>query len=434
MGKIYQLLLKQGVGNPCVPCVQTGDTVRRGVRIAVKDRLGADLHASVAGKIEAVTDEAILIREDEQTADTFEPLPPGSLIERIRSAGILGMGGAGFPTEVKLGQSVAGGTVIANGAECEPILAHNCDQMETCPEEIYRGLLYAMDAVDAARGILAIKAKYHEAIHALRRVIADPRISIFELRDLYPVGEERALVRDVLGVLLPPDARPLEAQAVVVNVETLSRVTQAVESGRPVLTKNLTVAGHLLGGPKSVTFTDVPIGTRFGDLIEAAGGLNEEYGEILAGGPYMGQSATVEDVVTKTTGGIIVTLPFIHEPSPIGLLVCACGAKEQRMREMVEKMGGNVVAVAYCKHAVPVHGRFKCRNPGICPGQAERVLELKKAGAEAILIGNCSDCSNTVMAIAPKLKLRVHHITDGAMRAMNLRLIRRLHNLEIQSR
>jgi len=96
------------------------------------------------------------------------------------------------------------------------------------------------------------------------------------------------------------------------------------------------------------------------------------------------------------------------------------------MQEIARKMGAEVIAVERCKQAVEVRGTLKCLNPGNCPGQAEKVLHLKKSGAEVLLIGNCSDCSNTVMAIAPKLHIPVYHITDGALRAMNLHLIRKL--------
>ncbi|MET1247192.1 proline reductase-associated electron transfer protein PrdC [Sporolactobacillus sp. STCC-11] len=426
MNRDYKLLLKQHIGKPDSPCVQEGDWVERGERIALADGRGADLHASVSGTVIEVNSEDIVIRGKKPERDLFKPLPPGELRERIRSAGIVGMGGAGFPTGIKLSQEISGGTVIANAAECEPILNHNVTQIEANPDEVYRGLVYAMDAVGAASGIIAIKAKHRRAIAQLEKVIRDKRITVFPLRDLYPIGEERALIRDTLGILLPPEARAITANTIIINTETLSCVTQAVELGRPVLSKNITVAGRLRGGPKAQVFMDVPIGTCVGDLIEAAGGIDGDYGEIIMDGPFMGHSVTQDDVVTKTTGGIIVTMPFLQAKSPLGLLVCACGASEARMRELAKKMGAKVAGVEVCKHAVYARGSLKCRNPGVCPGQADRVLRLRKAGAGSLLIGNCSDCSNTVMSLAPKLHIPVHHVTDNAMRAMNLHLIRKL--------
>ncbi|WP_353948428.1 proline reductase-associated electron transfer protein PrdC [Sporolactobacillus sp. Y61] len=427
MTQIYKLLLKQHIGNPDSPCVKEGDVVKRGSRIASANGLGADLHASVSGKVIKVTPEAILIKGDKPEKDEFESLRPGTIAERVRSAGIVGMGGAGFPTGIKLSQKISGGTVIVNAAECEPILLHNIAQIESNPDEVYRGLLYAMEAVDAARGVIAIKAKHKKAVSLIKEAINDDRVSVFLMPDLYPVGEERALIRDILGKLLPPEERVITANAIVINSETLSRVTQAVELGRPAVSKNLTIAGKLYGGAKSIPLMDVPIGTRIGDLIESVGGIDGDYGEILMGGPFTGHRVTLDDVVTKTSGGIIVTMPFLKERSPIGLLVCACSADETRMKEMAYEMGGDVVDVQKCKYAVKARGALRCQNPGVCPGQADRLLKLRKAGAKAVLIGNCSDCTNTVMQIAPKLHLHVHHVTDSAMRAMGLHLIRKLH-------
>ncbi|MFT8362780.1 MAG: proline reductase-associated electron transfer protein PrdC [Sporolactobacillus sp.] len=425
MSTIYKLLLKQHIGRASVPIVHEGDCVTCGERIATAQGVGADLHASVSGTILRVDAQAITIRQT-ASSQAVQPIPSGSIQEMVRAAGLVGMGGAGYPTALKLSQSIAGGVLIANGAECEPILAHNIVQIEETPAIIYRGLLYAMQAVGAARGIVAIKAKHVHAITSMRHVISDPRITVFPVQDIYPAGEERALIRDCLGIQVAPEKRAITANTIVLNTETLACITEAIEQRRPVVSKNLTIAGRLGGQPIVKTLFNVPIGTRIGDLLDEAGGLPEDYGEIIMDGPFMGHRVSVDDVVTKTTGGIIVTMPFLRQTSPIGLLVCACSASESRMRELAASMGAPVAAVACCKHAVVARGGLKCRNPGICPGQAERVLALRAAGAKALLIGNCTDCSNTVMSLAPRLKLPVHHITDGAMRALNLPLIRRL--------
>ena len=426
MSKLYRLLLKQHIGNPATPVVKCGDIVKLGQKIAVVNGLGADLHASVAGVVKEITPDSIFIEGEVSENDRFESIAETDILGRIQAAGIVGMGGAGFPAYTKLSGGIPGGTVIANAAECEPILTHNIVQIETSPQDIYRGLLYAMEVSHAAHGVIAIKETHAKAIAAIKAVIKDERVTVFQLRDLYPMGEERAIVREVLDVLLAPDELPSKANAVVLNVETLSRIAQAVELGKPVFSKNLTVAGRLRGGAKAVPLMDVPIGTRVGDLIDSVGGIDGEYGEIIMGGPFTGHCVIMDDVITKTTGGIIVTMPFLKEKRKMGLLVCACGANESRMQVIACKMGAEVVAVERCKQAVEVRGTLKCLNPGNCPGQAEKVLHLKKAGAEVILIGNCSDCSNTVMAIAPKLHMPVYHITDGSLRAMNLHLIRKL--------
>ena len=146
------------------------------------------------------------------------------------------------------------------------------------------------------------------------------------------------------------------------------------------------------------------------------------------GGPFTGRAVNLEEPVTKTTGGIIVTIDFpdLHG-APVGLLVCACGGSEERMRDICNKMHGTVVSVAKCKQAAEMQNKaLKCENPGNCPGQAAKCLQFKKDGAQYIIIGNCSDCSNTVMGSAPKMKLKVFHQTDHVMRTLHHPLYRRL--------
>lgn len=429
MSDIYNILLKQHIGAPDIPVVKIGDMVSKGQLIAEPDGLGANIHASVDGEIVKIDDCMISIKPSGKSKgkDGYISLDTdGSINEIIKNAGIVGMGGAGFPTGIKFSGSIEDGIVIANGAECEPVLAHNVVQMEKEPEKIYKGLLFAMESINAQRGVIAIKSKHNEAIQAMKSVIKDERVTVHELPDMYPMGEERAIVREVLGVVLGPDKLPSEVNAVVSNVETLARICEAVESGKPAISKNITVAGKLKKGTGAQVFMDVPIGTRVGDLIDAAGGIDGDYGEIIMGGPFTGHSVGVDDVITKTSGGIIVTMPFPQSRKKLGLLVCACSAGEARMREIAEKMGAEIAGSECCKQAVEVKGNLKCENPGECPGQAERILRLKKNGAEALLISNCSDCSNTVMGVAPKMKLPVYHITDHVMRTMGYPLVRRL--------
>jgi hypothetical protein len=145
------------------------------------------------------------------------------------------------------------------------------------------------------------------------------------------------------------------------------------------------------------------------------------------GGPFTGKRTYPDSPVIKTTGGLIAAECFPKGPEKIGLLVCACGADKDRLMELAESMGSEVVGVEYCKQARQVKTAYKCENPGKCPGQVQKIMALKKAGAEAVLISNCTDCSNTVMSCAPKLGLPVYHCTDGALRAVNHKLVRRFH-------
>lgn len=427
MSKKYTLYLNQHIGVPAEPIVHVGDLVKRGQKIAVPTKLGANIHASVSGKIVKITEDYIVIDADDEQPEDYVPIKETeNILEAVKEAGIVGMGGAGFPTHVKLDVDLNGGNVIANAAECEPILSHNIKQIEENPEKVYRGLKYVMQTVNASRAYIGIKSKNKKAIMALKQVIDENNVSIKELPDIYPAGEERALVKSILGKLLKPDELPLEANTVVCNVETLASICEAVEDRKPLFTKNLTVGGRLKSGRDAHVFMKVPIGTPVKELIERAGGIEGEYGEILIGGPFTGKPGNLNTPVTKTTGGVLVTIPFPKDTRKMGLLECGCGADEARLRQIAEKMGAEVVAVERCKRVQDVKNGIKCEDPGNCPGQAQKVMNLKRQGAEAIIIGCCSDCTNTVMGIAPKLKLPVYHHTDHVMRTFGKYIVRKL--------
>ena len=432
--KLWHYPLRQGVGAPAVPVVQPGDHVRRGALIAAApaDALGAPIHASVTGLVRST--EGTIVIEGERAED-YEKLAPAAPLSMLRASGLIGLGGAGFPTWMKYRSPLpAGGTVIVNAAECEPILSHNLLRAERQPDGIVRGLCLAMDLAQAAHGVIAIKAIHTAAVRALETAIAHGAggrdISLHLLRNLYPMGEERALVREVLGRLLPVTALPLEAGAIVSNAETIYRLHEAVDLGKPLIDKDLTVAGKLRAHPGEILpLLDVPIGRSVAAVFADVGGLPPEdsYGELLMGGPFTGHRTTPSAPVVKTTGGLIAAECFPKGPARIGLLICACSADEVRLREVAASLGSEVAGVACCKQALPVKAARKCQNPGICPGQVAKILALKKAGAEAVLIGNCTDCTNTVMSCAPQLGLPVYHVTDQALRAVNERLIRKIH-------
>ena len=426
----FVFALKQNVGAPSVSLVKEGELVQRGQLIAAKPAgaLGTYLYSSIDGKVKSITEDQIIIEELNTDFNKYIPLKkklPGELIDE---AGIVGLGGAGFPTSVKLNADFKGnGTVIVNAAECEPILSHNIERIEQEPEKILKGLMIVMDLVHASRGIIAIKGIHTKAIQVLEKNISDKRISIFHLENVYPMGEERALIRETLGILLSPEQLPLEASAIVINAETLLRIYEAVELKKPLIDKDMTVAGKLKEDASIHILKDVPLGMKVSDVLSKAGGIGPEYGELIMGGPFTGKRTSMDAPVVKTTGGIIATEEFLPVPDKIGLLVCACGANKERLMEQAASMGSEVVGVEYCKQAKELRGNRKCENPGRCPGQVQKVMNLKKAGAKAVLISNCTDCTNTVMSCAPQLKLPVYHCTDGALRAVNYKLIRRFH-------
>ena len=414
---LFRYPLKQHIGAMAVPIVSIGDSILRGELLARKpeNSLGANLFSSVSGVVKEVTGEQITVLADESQPPEYVPLKGSTPREHIEESGLVGLGGAGVPTYVKLWKPfTSGGVVIVNAAECEPILCHNIAAIEENPGQLIRGLKILMEVMNAAEGVIAIKEKHTEAINRLREVLLQSGVRIALLPDLYPMGEERAIVR--------------EADAVVVNAETVCRVQEAVDLRKPLIDKDMTVAGKLRGNENLIqVFRNVPLGISVEAMFEKAGGLAPGYGELIMGGPFTGKRTSLDAPVIKTTGGLIAAECFMKGPEKLGLLVCACGANRERLEEIAASMGSQVVGVQCCKQAREVKGSLKCENPGRCPGQVQKVMALKKAGAQAVLISNCTDCSNTVMSCAPKLGLPVYHCTDGALRAVNHPLVRRIH-------
>lgn len=423
--------LRQHIGAASEAVVAPGDSVKRGQLIAKKPEasLGANIFSSIDGVVSSVDESSIVINEENTDFSKYESLKEKEPLKLIEESGLVGLGGAGFPTYVKLGKKFEGGGVIAvNAAECEPILSHNIDRIEKEPQRLIEGLKIVMEVTNAERGIICLKGIHTEAIEILKNTIKDDNITIFELENIYPVGEERAIVRDALGVLLDPELLPMAAAAIVINAETVYRLREAVVDKKPLIDKDMTVAGKLTENASIHIFRDLPLGKSVGAIIEMAGGLGSEYGEIIMGGPFTGKRTTLEEPVVKTTGGIIAAENFMPGPQKIGLLVCACGANKERLEEQAKSMGSEVAGVEYCKQARQIKNSLKCENPGRCPGQVQKVMALKKAGAQAVLISNCTDCTNTVMSCAPQLKLPVYHCTDGALRSVNYKMIRRFKN------
>ncbi|MBN1772957.1 MAG: SLBB domain-containing protein [Deltaproteobacteria bacterium] len=232
------------------------------------------------------------------------------ILDRIRAAGVVGAGGGGFPAHVKLDARVE--VVLANGAECEPLVRVDQQEMADRPAELLRGLLLAMAATGARRGIVGLKAKYKTAVERLgetirQRRLAD-RVSLHLLENFYPAGDEFVLVREALGRAIPEFGLPLDVGAVVSNVSTLLDVAAAVDEARPVTHRLVTVTGAV----REPSSFRVPLGTPLGALVAAAGGPTEPRTRLIAGGPMMGTLVPDDgQPVVKTTSAVLV-LPEQH--------------------------------------------------------------------------------------------------------------------------
>ena len=381
--------LRQHVGGLNTPIVAIGDKVYRGQLIAILNGLGANIHSSFSGRVDNIDENYIIIKADEvQPPDYIKIKESTDHLELIKEAGIVGAGGAGFPTHIKINTKLEDGCVIVNAAECEPILNHNMIRIGKEPDIIIRGLRYVMNITGARKGFIAIKPKNTKPMIELAKEIKEfEDIEIKYLPDVYPAGDERVIIREILGIKLKPGQLPLEAKAVVLNIETIRNITLAIEERRPVITKDVTVGGRINSQEK--VFLDVPIGIPVKTLIDKCNGYVKPYGEIVLGGPFTGKPGEEDSPITKTLGGILVTMPFPNDNRKFGVIGCECGADITRLKAIAEGMGGKVVGETNCKRMVEVNGRFRCEEPGVCPGQAEKVMYLKKNGAEAIIVGTC---------------------------------------------
>ena len=221
---------------------------------------------------------------------------------RLEELGIVGAGGGGFPAAAKFKARV--GTVIANAAECEPLLHKDKELLHRYAEPFLSGMVKVMAMVGASEGAIGIKEKYHELIESLGQQVP-PGIRVVPLPDVYPAGDEFILVHMLTGRIIPPGGLPKDVDVAVSNVETLMNIGL----DRPVTHKYLTVAGAV----KTPVTLRVPIGVSIGEVIEAAGGATVDEVGVLLGGVMMARPATsLDDPVTKTTGGVVV-LPAAHK-------------------------------------------------------------------------------------------------------------------------
>lgn len=387
------IYLNQHIGKPSKPIVKIGEEVKKGQLIAVPEGLGANIHSSVFGKIIETDESKITIEAyDDQSGEYIKIENTEDCLETIKNAGIVGAGGAGFPAHIKFKADLKGGYVIANAAECEPTLKHNILLLEENPRVVIRGLKLIMKITNASKGYIAIKPIHKRALISVANACRDEEnIEVKLLPNMYPAGDERVIVRELLGVVLNPGQLPIEANAIISNVETLKNVALAIDERRPVITKDITVGGRLKSATNGRAFFNVPIGMPVSYYIKKCGGYIEPYGEIVIGGPFTGKHGEEWTPITKTTGGVLVSMPFPKEKRKVGVIACECGAQENRLQEIANYMGCEIVASTKCKRMVNVNGRYRCDNPGTCPGQAEKVIYLKKQGAQVLITGTCED-------------------------------------------
>ena len=317
------LPMSQHLGAPATPVVKVGDQVQVGQLIAeASGFVSSPVYSSVSGKvlkIEAYTTpagtEVSAVRiENDGLMTVYEGITPpvaedlDSFLLAIRNSGIVGLGGAGFPTAVKLDAAKKGGikTVVINGAECEPYLTGDTRTMLDDSKYLFKGVELLDKFIGTVENFyFAVEKNKPQCIEELARVFQDnPKVTVSTLPSLYPQGAERVTVYNTTGIVVPEGKFPADVGVLVINVSTLAFIAKYFETGMPLVERCVTVDGSAVAEPKNLI---VPIGTPICDVIEAAGGLKEKVGKVLYGGPMMGVPvANLNEPTIKTTGGLTV--------------------------------------------------------------------------------------------------------------------------------
>ena len=364
------LPLRQHAGKPATLCVKVGDRVERGDAVGKADGwMSVPIHASAAGKVTAIEwwphIDGAMAMSVRVAVDTFALQTPrprlvphweGLSVERVlaavQEAGVVGLGGAAFPTHVKLSppNDARIETIIINGAECEPYLTSDHRVMVEYPERVFHGLRIMMHTLGVEHAVVGVERNKPDAIAALEQYLPkDLDIRILPLTVKYPQGAEKMLIQSVIGREVPSGKLPAHVGVLVQNVGSVAALAEVFETGLPLIERIVTVSGRGIRNPGNLI---VPVGTKLSDLIAFCGGTTDDAAEVIVGGPMMGVAqANLDAPVTKGTTGIVVlardearrpeVYPCIHcgrclDACPVFLNPSTLG--EYAMRERYEDM------------------------------------------------------------------------------------------------
>lgn len=375
--------LSQHIGAPAQPIVKKGDQVLTGQKIAEAGGfVSAPIYATVSGTVKAIEPRrvvtgdnvmSIVIENDGKYEEVawqepaeLERLSREEKIDRIKEAGIVGMGGAGFPTAVKLSPKEPDKIeyVIANCAECEPYLTSDYRKMLEEPEKLIGGLKVSLSLFENARGILAVEDNKPDCIAKLKRLTKDEnKIAVKALKTKYPQGSERQLIYAATGRAIHSGMLPADAGCVVNNVDTVIAIYDAVINGKPLMYRIVTVTGDAIADPCNFR---VRIGTNYHELVEEAGGFKQPPVKIISGGPMMGFGIFDLDVpATKTSSALLcLTKDEVSAMEPSACINCG---------KCVEVCPGRVVprkladyAEHYEEEAFVKNNGMECCECGCC--------------------------------------------------------------------
>ncbi len=319
------LPLSQHTGKPSRAIVRPGDWVERGDKVGEADGfISVPVHASAAGTVEEVGlwphpngfySPAVRIAVAPFSAQVprsriipdWEGLSREQLVEAVKQAGVVGLGGAAFPTHVKLSppKDAPIDTILINGAECEPYLTTDHRTMVEYPERMHRGLRIMMRCLGVDRAMIGIEKNKPDAIEAIRATLPhDLDVTVHRLTVKYPQGYEKMLIKAILGREVPSGKLPMHVGVVVHNVASVATIAEVFETGLPLIERIMTVTGNGVRQPSNLI---VPVGTKTRDLIDACGGFSDDAREVVFGGPMMGTAvASLDAPVLKGTTGVVV--------------------------------------------------------------------------------------------------------------------------------
>ena len=401
--------LQQHIGAPTTPLVEKGQEVKAGEKIGeVNGFVSTPVHASIAGKVTGIEDidhpvsgrgQAIVIEkgETEQWVDSIKldekylNLSAKEMRDRIKEAGLAGMGGATFPTHVKLSPPPDKkiDVLILNGIECEPYLTADHRLMLEYPGDIVKGMRIMMKILGVKRGIIGIESNKPDAVKVMLDAIKDEEgmeVNVFPVK--YPQGAEKQLIKAALNREVPSGGLPMDVGVIVQNVGTSKAVYEAVALHKPLTHRVLTVTGPGVKEPKNLL---VPIGTKFQDVIDFCGGITEKAAKIIMGGPMMGltQPNLNVPVIKGTSGILILEEDSSHLPGEEPCIGCG-----------------------RCVEVCPVH---------LLPTTLQLLVNNEKFDeAENLHIMDCIECGSCAF-ICPANRYLLHGIRFGKRRILDLR-------------
>ena len=401
--------LQQHIGAPTTPLVEKGQEVKAGEKIGeVNGFVSTPVHASIAGKVAGIEDidhpvsgrgQAIVIEkgETEQWVDSIKldekylDLSAKEIRDRIKEAGLAGMGGATFPTHVKLSPPPDKkiDVLILNGIECEPYLTADHRLMLEYPGDIVKGMRIMMKILGVKRGIIGIESNKPDAVKVMLDAIKDEEgmeVNVFPVK--YPQGAEKQLIKAALNREVPSGGLPMDVGVIVQNVGTSKAVYEAVALHKPLTHRVLTVTGPGVKEPKNLL---VPIGTKFQDVIDFCGGITEKAAKIIMGGPMMGltQPNLNVPVIKGTSGILILEEDSSHLPEEEPCIGCG-----------------------RCVEVCPVH---------LLPTTLQLLVNNEKFDeAENLHIMDCIECGSCAF-ICPANRYLLHGIRFGKRRILDLR-------------